>query len=377
MASEEGGTKPGGRDGPAARARRASEEEIQVERAAHDITNEPLGDKELQGWYAFDFANSTYSTVVIGGFLPLLLQTAALAAAGYPEQCPNVVRDATEIEAVWGGWNITESEMYRVAQPDLDAGCLAEGEAPPCIGEYCRGLPQKTSDCLDVTGTELHRLSVPFGAIDLDPTAYATLFISLSVLIQVFVFISLGTLADYGPYRKKLLILTSIIGSVSTVLCFAVGTDTWWLGGFLTVFSNVAYGSTFVFYNGYLPLLAEQTEVVKKADPESHKAELDKEMERISANGFALGYLSGVLMILVSVPLGFVLETMDMYRLSIVLAGLWWFVFSLYTFKHLKPRPGPPLPEGASYCTLPWKSTWQTILQIKKLRHTFSFLLLW
>lgn len=38
-----------------------------------------------------------------------------------------------------------------------------------------------------------------------------------------------------------------------------------------------------------------------------------------------------------------------------------WFFFSLYTFKHLKTRPGPPLPEGASPIKMAWSETWTTL----------------
>lgn len=41
-------------------------------------------DGEIRGWYSYDFANSPYPVAVAGGFLPLLLQSTALSAAGFP-----------------------------------------------------------------------------------------------------------------------------------------------------------------------------------------------------------------------------------------------------------------------------------------------------
>ena len=42
-------------------------------------------------------------------------------------------------------------------------------------------------------------------------------------------------------------------------------------------------------------------------------------------------------------------------RMAIGTSGIWWFCWQLYTFKHLKPRPGPPLPAGtSSYIGFSW-----------------------
>lgn len=59
-------------------------------------------------------------------------------------------------------------------------------------------------------------------------------------------------------------------------------------------------------------------------------------------------------------------------------AGVWWLVFSSYTFRHLKARSGPPLPTDAfSYITFSWYETWVTLKHIKSLPTTFKFTALW
>lgn len=74
-----------------------------------------------------------------------------------------------------------------------------------------------------------------------------------------------------------------------------------------------------------------------------------------SVHGFALGYLSGAILAVVAVVIQFVVTNEDNNRLGdrlcLLLTGLWWFGFSLYTFKYLKTRPGPPLPQNENVLT--------------------------
>lgn len=61
---------------------------------------EPSDKWELAGFYIMDWANSVYSTIVISGFLPLLLQNSALSAAGFPGACPNYITNVTRVRSV-------------------------------------------------------------------------------------------------------------------------------------------------------------------------------------------------------------------------------------------------------------------------------------
>ena len=63
------------------------------------------------------------------------------------------------------------------------------------------------------------------------------------------------------------------------------------------------------------------------------------------------------------------------YRVNIALAGVWWLGFSFFTFKWLLPRPAPPLPAGKTYVTESVKRVFTTFKRIRKLNHTFLFLL--
>ena len=99
----------------------------------------------------------------------------------------------------------------------------------------------------------------------IDPTSFLFTMISISVLFQAIAFISLGTLGDYGDYRKKGLVAASTVGGIATCMYVIVPADAslYWLGGVLMIAANVSLGVSVVFYNSYLPLMVdESTEVV-------------------------------------------------------------------------------------------------------------------
>ena len=47
-------------------------------------------------------------------------------------------------------------------------------------------------------------------------------------------------------------------------------------------------------------------------------------------------------------------------RANLLMAGLWWGVFSIFVLCGLKSRPGPSLPNLKAYIVTPWKRLWYT-----------------
>ena len=120
----------------------------------------------------------------IGGFLPLLAQSAALASAGFPGVCHNIIHNATLIHAVFPpveGQPRVTSMFYLNGYPGRECD---DAIMPICVGNYCRGVPSSTSECRLADGSTLQQLRTGSG-LGVDPTTYATLSISASVLLQV------------------------------------------------------------------------------------------------------------------------------------------------------------------------------------------------
>ena len=144
----------------------------------------------------------------------------------------------------------------------------------------------------------------------------------------------------------------SVLGSAATVACVAMTASVWWLAGVLMVLSNVCYGATFVFYNGYLPLLTAAHWLVSKATPANRDRVSKQVQDDMSVRGFAAGYAATVCVLLVCTAITFVVDGDTAFRVSIAIAGLWWFSLSLVSLSGLRQRPGPPLPEGSKYWNL-------------------------
>lgn len=135
---------------------------------------------ELRGWYSAWFALTGY--FMIFNFAPLLAQSCALVASGYPGVCGNIIHDPGRINAVFhpspSRDNVT-SMYYLAGFVGLEC---EDATNPECIGDYCRGVPTSTSDCRLADGTTLQPLRAGPG---IDPTSFATISIAVATMAQV------------------------------------------------------------------------------------------------------------------------------------------------------------------------------------------------
>jgi UMF1 family MFS transporter len=156
----------------------------------------------------------------------------------------------------------------------------------------------------------------------------------------------LGTLADVLPWKKRLLAAFAALGVVSTAGLFFVGPGDWRLGAALFVLGNVGLNGGFVFYDALLPHLARE-----------------EELDRVSAAGYALGYVGGGLLLAVNLawiqapglfglPHGPGLTPAQATlpaRLALLSAALWWAGFSLPLLRRVpEPRVAAPRRVGAA-----------------------------
>jgi UMF1 family MFS transporter len=162
------------------------------------------------------------------------------------------------------------------------------------------------------------------GNIPIRFDSFFTFVVSASVLLQVTILPILGALADYAHLRKRLLMLFSTIGAFTTMSMFFITTGMHWIAGILFIVANVSFGAAFVFYNAFLPDIASE-----------------ETRDKVSAYGWAMGYLGGGILLLINLIMFAFSETLGtglVVRLSLLSAGVWWFGFSLITFKTLKSR---------------------------------------
>lgn len=203
------------------------------------------------------------------------------------------------------------------------------------LGPYLTAITKAAADAKGL----VYLLGVP---IRYD--SYFTYCISASVLLEVTFLPVLGALADYSHMRKQLMQLFCIIGSLSTILMFFIQPGWQWLGGLLFLLANLAFGASIVFYNSYLPNIANEDE-----------------RDRVSSFGWAMGYLGGGLLLLLNLVMYLMAATLGLTqsmvaRISLASAGVWWLGFSFITFATLRRRhPVRQLPPGYTYFSIGFK----------------------
>lgn len=150
--------------------------------------------------------------------------------------------------------------------------------------------------------------------------AIAAAYLLVAILSPLF-----SSMADYTGRRKGFMRAFTLIGAISCGALFFFDRNHIELGVIAFALGTVGYGGSIVFYNSFLPVIAE---------PE--------DQDRISARGYAMGYLGGVVLLLFNLlmimrpdifnlPAGSSLPA----RISFVTVFIWWIGFSQITFSRL------------------------------------------
>lgn len=141
----------------------------------------------------------------------------------------------------------------------------------------------------------------------------------------------LGALADHAPIKKRLLGLFMAIGCISAGCLALVTRGDWFLAAVCFGIGNVGFTASLTFYDSLLPHVAREDEI-----------------DRVSTGGYALGYLGGGVLLALNVawilsPSTFGLrDASQASRLSFASVAVWWFLFSIPLFRHVR-EPAIPL----------------------------------
>ncbi len=179
-------------------------------------------------------------------------------------------------------------------------------------------------------------LATTAGVPNTAATAYWGYANAIAVLLVALAAPVLGAVADHTGGLKRFVAAFAVPGMVATGALALAGESSWLAAGALFIAAAIGFEGANVFYEALLPHVARGASI-----------------DRISARGYALGYLGGGCLLAlnalwVSRPdlLGLP-GTGAAVRLSFVTVALWWGAFSLPFFRHVSE------PRGARGATRP------------------------
>lgn len=143
---------------------------------------------------------------------------------------------------------------------------------------------------------------------------------SFSFLMVVLLIPILSSISDYKGNKKNYMRFFCYVGALSCSLMFFFDKDHVWLGLICLLFAGIGFYGSLVFYNSYLPEIAAE-----------------EDMDRISAKGFAMGYIGSVILQMIGFAMVVMMPDNEGLALKItfLLVGLWWIGFAQIPFSRL------------------------------------------
>jgi UMF1 family MFS transporter len=186
--------------------------------------------------------------------------------------------------------------------------------------------------------------------------SFATLLISICAPI-------LGTIGDYKGFKKRFFTFFFALGIVFTSLLVVVPNNQWLILLICYMFTVIGFAGANIFYDAFLVDVTSE-----------------ERMNKISARGFAMGYIGSTIPFLISIAL-IILSQQHVIPLSVTIASqaafgitaLWWGLFTIPMLKNVQQVyyvERVPNPVSSSF-----KRMFQTIKHIKSYRALFLFLL--
>jgi len=191
-------------------------------------------------------------------------------------------------------------------------------------------------------------------------TAYWSAGLSISLLIAAVISPILGTVSDIMRGKKRFLAIFVGIGVLGTALLVLVETGDWMLASILAIVGRIGFNGANVFYDALLPHVAREND-----------------RDRVSARGYAMGYLGGGILLAVNIVMIQYLPGTWGARLSFLSVAIWWALFSIPIFRHV---PEPPAAtartnHGESVFSASFKRLGDTLKDLRQYNELFKYLI--
>ncbi len=197
-----------------------------------------------------------------------------------------------------------------------------------------------------------------------DATAYWAYTNSASLLVIALVGPVLGAAADLAGGKMRMLKITLALGVLGSASLAFLGSETFVIGSLLFALANLGFTAGNIFYEALLPHIARPGD-----------------LDRVSARGYALGYLGGGLLLVFNVlwlyrPQWFGLPDREIaLRACFISTALWWFIFALPLFRNIAEPGGREMARLSAGVVIDgWRRLRRTLRQIRRYRQLALFL---
>ena len=206
-------------------------------------------------------------------------------------------------------------------------------------------------------------LAMDGGAAPETATAYWAYTTSLSLLLVAAIGPMAGAAADILGAKKRFLAVALGLGVVATASLALIGTGEYRLASLIFALANLGFAGGNIFYEALLPQVAQPND-----------------LDRVSARGYALGYLGGGLLLVVNTlwlyrPQWFWMADRGVaLQACFISVSFWWLIFALPLFRTVveplaRTRPPVSLVFANSMTRL-----LQTFREIRRYRELTLFL---
>lgn len=173
----------------------------------------------------------------------------------------------------------------------------------------------------------------------------------------------LGAIADRGGWSTVFLAAFAIVGAGATAGLFFVPGGAWLTAALVFGAASFGFAAANIFYNGMLVDVAGEDE-----------------FDRVSAFGFALGYIGGGLLLAVHLamvvrPEWFLLaDTESAVRVAFLTVAVWWVVFTVPLLVALRGQLAGEKPRISAAAAAGLAQLLDTFRRVRRLRHVAVFL---
>ena len=158
--------------------------------------------------------------------------------------------------------------------------------------------------------------------LTLKSTALITFVTAFTFLVVAFTSPILSGIADYVGNKKNFMKFFCYVGGLGCIGLYWFSLDHIYLSILFYFMGLIGYWGSLVFYNSYLPDIA-----------------FPEQQDRVSAKGFSLGYFGSVILLIINLAMVMSQDDgaakMEMMRYSFITVGVWWILFSQYSFYYL------------------------------------------